>query len=106
MFKIDAEPKFITDVKVNTLALQGEFSTTYRVLPSDELKALDNGEPDSWKQLLARVVVGFGPVEIAGTMIKGGRRCALMRTCARWSDCVGTHEDLAAKLAILLEPKP
>ena len=83
MFKIIAEPQFTTDVKVNTLALQGEFSTTYRVLPSDELKALDNGEADSWKQLLARVVVGFGPVEIAGSTVMGDQADGLAQLI-RW----------------------
>lgn len=71
MLKIDADPKFSATVKVNTLAIQGEFPAKFRVLPSDELAALDDGKPDSWKALLQRVVVDAGPVDIAGQAVRG-----------------------------------
>lgn len=71
MLKIVTDPKFNTTVKVNTLAIQGEFPATFRVLPSDELKALDDGQADGWKALLARVVINAGPVEIAGAAVRG-----------------------------------
>lgn len=70
MLKIDADPQFKTTVKVNTKAFNGEFPAAFRVLPSDELAKLDDGQAAAWKDLLARVVVDAGPVEIAGALVQ------------------------------------
>ena len=72
MLKIDPTPKFTTKVTVNTLAIQGVFDVTYSVLPSDELKAIDDGSAESWRVLLARVVQRFEPVDVAGETLNGG----------------------------------
>lgn len=69
MLKINVSPEFTNTVKVTTKALQGEFPCYYRVLPVEELDKLDDGKPNSWRLLLAKVVVKFEPIEIGGEVV-------------------------------------
>ena len=83
MLKIQSEPTFTATVKVNTAAIKGEFDVEFLALPTDELEALDTGEPKAWKAVLGRVVRGFDQVEIAGERIDGVEPDGLQRLI-RW----------------------
>ena len=71
MFKIEAQPVFQSKVTVNTAALKLDFTATYVALPSDELAELDDGSPEAWKKVLARVVRSFDACEVAGEQLAG-----------------------------------
>lgn len=83
MLKIESNPKFTATVRVNTAAIKGEFQVTYLAKPTDELDALDNGEPRAWREVLKAVVVDSDPVEINGTPVRADTPAGLA-DLVRW----------------------
>ncbi|OAN52290.1 hypothetical protein A6A04_00930 [Paramagnetospirillum marisnigri] len=47
-------------------------------------------------------LIGGAALFQAGAMIKGGQRCADLRTCDHWQDCAGRHGELWTHLTTTL----
>ncbi|RAU23299.1 hypothetical protein CU669_03910 [Paramagnetospirillum kuznetsovii] len=66
---------------------------------------MSDGNPhDCLDQRIPRIhgLIGDQALFQAGAMIKGGSRCAALRTCERWNDCACTHGQLWEHLSALL----
>lgn len=72
MLEITINPKFTTDVEVNTKATKGKLTVTYLAKMADEVDALEKkvaAEGKGPQGLLWHVVESFAPVKVGGRVI-------------------------------------